>query len=306
MVSEKLLANDDILILCHRSPDGDTIGAGFALFNALKRKGKLARIECADKFGDRFSHITENIEFENFVPKYIVAVDVPTKTLLGAKESEYPEIDLCIDHHASHTPFAKHTYVEYTAASACEIVYQLICEMCGDVDDVEANALYTGVATDTGCFKFSNTTAQTHFIAAKLMMKNIDAEKINQKVFSRTKSSILLEANVVSNANFYYDDKVAIQIVDEKMREEVGATDDDACALASVLQTIDTVVLGITIREIGDNCRISVRSKNGVSSAEFCKKFGGGGHEGAAGCTIEGNSDVAFCKIYDEIEKMFE
>lgn len=306
VVVEKLMANDDILILCHRSPDGDTIGAAFALHNALKRMGKNARIECADKFGDKFSHITEDVEFNIFCPEYIVAVDVPSKMLLGAKEEEYPLVDLCIDHHVSHNPFAKHIFVEYTAASACEIIYQLICEMCGDVDDFEAKALYTGIATDTGCFKFSNTTAQTHLIAAKLMLKDIDCAMINQKVFSKTKPCALLEAAVLNNANFYYDNKVAIQVVDENMLNEIGANDDDAGILASTLQAIDCVMLGITIREIGNTCRISVRSKGGISSAEFCKKFGGGGHEGAAGCTIEGNSDVAFCKILDEVSKIFE
>lgn len=300
-VAKMLKEKDKVVILCHRSPDGDTIGSAYALYDALKSIGKTVRIECADTFGTRFAHITDGIIFEDFIPEYIVAVDVPNVKLLGKKEEEYPEVDLCIDHHGTHVPFAKYTYVESTAASACEIMYEICSALCGEINEKQAIALYTGVATDTGCFKFSNTTIRTHLVAVKLMEKGIDCEKINQAVFSKTKNCAMLGANVVSKAKFYHNDKIAIQFVDEEIKEQNGASEEEVGILASLLQEIDCVMLGITIRQIDDNTfRISVRTKSPVSAAEYCKKFGGGGHNGAAGATLEGNLTDVYDRLLTE------
>ena len=289
-VVKTLMEKDNIVILCHRSPDGDAIGSAYALHNALASFGKNVRIECADAFGSRFGFITEGIKFAEFEPEFVIAVDIADTKLLAAKQEQYPVIDLAIDHHGSHVPFAKMTYVESTAASACEIIFDIIMKMCGDVNKVQATALYTGVATDTGCFKFSNTTVRTHIIAAHLMGKGIDFAKINQKVFANSKAKALLEAKVLGKAQFFYGDNIAIQFVDDEIMKEVGACDDEVGALASSIQNIDGVMLGITIREAETNkFRLSVRSKSPVSAVNFCEKFGGGGHECAAGCTIEGN-----------------
>ena len=289
-VVKTLMEKDNIVILCHRSPDGDAIGSAYALYNALASFNENVRIECADAFGSRFGFITEGIEFAEFEPKFVIAVDIADTKLLAAKQEQYPVIDLAIDHHGSHVPFAKMTYVESTAASACEIIFDIIMEMCGDVNKVQATALYTGVATDTGCFKFSNTTVRTHIIAAHLMSKGIDFAKINQKVFANSKARALLEANVIGKAQFFYGDNIAIQFVNEEIMNEVGASDEEVGALASAIQNIDEVMLGITIRETEkNNFRLSVRSKTPVSAVKLCEKFGGGGHECAAGCTIEGD-----------------
>lgn len=304
-VAKTLREKDNIVILCHRSPDGDTIGAGFALYNALLNLGKTVRVECADAFGSRFAHITDGIAFEEFVPEYIVAVDVPDINLLGSKKEEYPEVDMCIDHHGTHVPFAKLTYVESTAASACEILYEVCCLLNGDINKTQAIALYTGVATDTGCFRFSNTTVRTHIVAAKLLEKEIDYMQIHQNVFAYTKTRSLLEATVMKKAQFFCDDKIAVQFVDEEIRETVGASDDDVCALASALQNINCVLLGITIRKTEEGkFRLSVRSKKPVSAAEFCKRFGGGGHMEAAGCIIEGVEAEMYASVVAEAKNI--
>ena len=306
-VAKVLTEKDNIVILCHRSPDGDTIGAAFALYDALLCIGKTVRIECADEFGSRFSHITNGVIFPDFVPEYVVAVDVPDNNLLGTKKEEYPEVDMCIDHHGTHVPFAKYTYVESTAASACEIMYEVCCALNGDVNSTQAVALYTGVATDTGCFRFSNTTVRTHIIAGKLLEKNIDYMQIHQNVFANSKTRALLEAKVVNEARFFYNDKVAIQFVNDEIKDSVGACDDDVCALASTLQNINCVLLGITLRQTGENTfRLSVRSKKPVSAADFCRKFGGGGHTEAAGCTIEGDFADVYQNLIIEAENILK
>jgi phosphoesterase RecJ-like protein len=225
--------------------------------------------------------------------------------LLGEKSDEYPVVDLCIDHHGTNISFANITYVESTAASACEIIFNLIVEMCGDISDAQANSIYTGMATDTGCFKSSNVTAQTHIIAAQLMAKNIDCAKINRIVFADTKTKALLSATVLSRAQFFFNDIVAIQSADMNVVDEIGACDDDVCALCSSLQDIDCVLLGITIREIGEKSyKLSVRSKPPLSAAKFCTAFGGGGHESAAGCHIHGEYCDVYLRVFQEAKKI--
>ena len=303
-IADILAEKDNIVILCHSIPDGDTIGSAYALYDALKNIGKTVRIECADKFDQRFSHITDGIEFTEFVPQFVVAVDVADAKLLGKKQDEYKTVDLCIDHHGTNKPFAKITYVESTASSACEIIFDLCCKLCGDVNEFQAAALYTGIVTDTGCFSYSNTTAHTHSVVAYLMNKGIDCWQLNQKLFAKNKARLLLVATVLSEARFLYKDKVAVQYVDDKIKNRVGACDDDMGCLASLLQEVEGVMLGITIREMKkDTFKLSVRSKDPVSASEFCKKFGGGGHFNASGCTIEGSFDEVYPKIIAEAKE---
>ena len=304
-VAETLSAHDNIVILCHRSPDGDAIGSAFALYDALCCIGKTARIECADPFGERFAHITDGIVFPDFEPQFVVAVDTADTKLLGTKFDEYPVIDMCIDHHGTHTPFAKYTYVESTAASACEIIYEICCELCGDVNLIQATALYTGMATDTGCFRFSSVTARTHAIACHLISYGVPFFDIHKKVFTETKVKALLQANVISKMQFYCNDLIGVQYVSKDLLETLGASDDDACAVASTLNDIDCIKIGICIREMGDGTyRISVRTKSPVSAAKFCQKFGGGGHECAAGCTMTGIEHVVYSSLVEHAKEM--
>lgn len=304
-VADVLASKDNIVILCHRSPDGDTIGAAYALYDALCCIGKTARVECADPFGVRFAHITDGVEFPNFEPKFVVAVDIADTKLLGSKFEQYPVIDMCIDHHGTHVPFAQYTYVESTAASACEIIYEVCCELCGNVNERQAVALYTGMATDTGCFRYSSTTSRTHIIAARLMEFGVPVSEIHQTVFANSKTKVLLEANVISKMQFYCNDLVGVQYVSQKTLEALGATDDDACAVASTLNDIECIKIGITIREMEAGVyRISARSKSPLSAAKLCEKFGGGGHECAAGCTIVGNGFVIYSNLVEEAENL--
>lgn len=293
----RLKENDDILILIHQFPDGDTIGCGYSLCMALKSMGKRARIECSDEVGKRYGYITDAVEFDEFDPKFIVAVDVADKKLLGKIADKYKEVDLCIDHHGSNTLFAKETYVDSSAAAACEILYEIEKELCGDIDKNCAQALYTGISTDTGCFKFSNTTAKTHIIAAELMKKGINYAEINRVMFdTKSKSRIMVERDAMNTIKFLCDDKVAIMTLTKEMREKYNAEDAELEGITGLPRTIEGVILGITIRERNDTsiCKISARTHPPVSASDFCARFGGGGHERAAGCEIRADKDKAF------------
>lgn len=308
-VIKRLSEKDNIVILLHQFPDGDTIGCGYSLYFALKKLGKKARVECCDTICERYSYITEKATFEDFEPEFVVAVDVADVKLLGAKANEYKTIDLCIDHHGSNRGYANETYVDATCAAACEIIYEVAKALVGTIDKQIASALYTGISTDTGCFKFTNTTAKTHRIAADLIDTGIDYGDINRIMFeTNSKARLAVESQALNTLKFLCDGKVAIMTITKESRISSGAHDGELEGITSLPRTIEGVVLGITIRERDDVnfCKVSARSHEPIDASEFCANFGGGGHARAAGCEINLPKEQAFSKLAETAEKMLK
>ena len=171
---------DKILILSHRSPDGDTLGCASALSHALIALGKSVMFRCADPVPPKFTYLFEGIEYGEFEPEHIVTVDVADKTLLGSLEPYGDKTDFAIDHHASCRPFAKETWVEGTAGAACELIARLIPALGAEITPKIADCLYTGISTDTGCFRYPNASANTYRIAANLLEHGANAAEINR------------------------------------------------------------------------------------------------------------------------------
>ena len=184
--AQELLSFEDVLILCHRNPDGDTLGSGYALCRAYLEHGVRARVFCSDEVPEKFYYLSDGIPQTEFIPRHILSVDVADPDLLGEKAlnlvaSLHP-VELSIDHHPTHRQFADEIYVEANSASCCEIIRVLLEEMGWEVTPSIASCLYTGIATDTGCFKFSNTSPRTHRIAAEMIEKGANYISINKVV----------------------------------------------------------------------------------------------------------------------------
>ena len=288
--ADMLSAADHILILMHHFPDGDTVGSAYALGRALQQHGKHVQMGCSHAIPARYGYITETVRSETFTPSLIVAVDVADAPLLG---ETYKDIvpDLVIDHHGSNTLYGRRTYVDSNAAANCEIIYRLIHLLNLPIDRQIAAALYTGISTDTGCFKFTNTTPETHRIAAELMAMDIDFGTINRIMFdTKTKSRVLLERLALDHMQFFCGDRCAMITVTTQMCRQTGATSDDLEGITALPRQIEGVVIGITIRQREPELfKISVRTHEPVSASEFCAAFGGGGHIRAAGCEISGS-----------------
>ena len=283
-----LLAWDNILILSHRSPDGDTLGCASALSRALTALGKSVQFRCADEVPEKFSYMFEGIEFGEFVPEKIVTVDVADKSLLGTLETLGENADLAIDHHATHRPFAKEIWVEGDAAAACQLITKLIPAMGVEITPEMADCLYTGISTDTGCFKYPNATPETYRIAADLIEKGARAADINRvMVDTKSRAAIRLMKRVYSDMEFFCEDRCAVLCLTKALIEETGAQESDLDGVSAMVRQVEGVQLGLTIRERGENeYKISLRAVEPADAAEICRKFGGGGHKGAAGCTI--------------------
>lgn len=307
--AKTLLSKDKILILTHRSPDGDTIGSGYALAMALRKLGKNVKVDCTDPFPEKYSYFTDKLEKLEFDEEFVVSVDVADTKLLGEKLSDYADkIDLCIDHHGSNTKFAKEYYVESSAAAAAQVIAKLIKFMNVEFDKDIANAIYTGITTDTGCFRYTNVTAETHRIAADMIDCGAESGMINRLMFeTKSRSRLEIERRVMDSMQFYLDGKCAIAYATIDMMKESGAVDSDMEGVASLPRQIEGVMAGITLREKNNGkFKISVRTTDELDASAICANFGGGGHKAAAGCMITGTLNEAIEQVVAVVKQALE
>lgn len=292
--AELLREQDNILILTHAHPDGDTLGSGFGLCRALMALGKNARAINADEIPKKYDYLYKDLNFADFKEEYVVAVDVATENLLGGLSDVYgSKINLCIDHHGTNTEYAENLLLIETA-SACEIIYQVILALGVSIDKKTADCLYTGISTDTGCFRYASTTADTYRVAADLIEKGADNGAINRAMFeTKTKTYARLERLAIEGMKFYLDERVCVITVTQQMYKKSGSNEQETEALAPITRQIEGVEIGITIREKEDGtCKASFRTF-GVNAAEIAKTFGGGGHPQAAACRFNCSVDEA-------------
>ena len=293
---------DNYLILSHRHPDGDTLGSAFALKRALDLLGKKSMVRCNDEMAEKFSYLWQNLDNSEIKFDKIIAVDVADKKLLGEEfEAKYGDnVFLCIDHHMSNREYAENLLLEDVAAAAA-VIYEVICELGVEITPEIANCVYTGLATDTGCFMFSNTTPIVHRIAADLMEKGADYTLINRLMFeTKTLSYIKLEQMAVASIETHFDGKCAIMTLTQEMFRESGSNDTECDGIASIPRKIEGVKVGVTIREqTNGKYKVSLRTVEPYDAAKICGNFGGGGHSAAAGCEFD-------CTLEDAKKQLLE
>ena len=307
--AEFLLERDNFILLTHASPDGDTLGSAYALYYALKKAGKTTCVLCPEIIPQKYDYFvcaTDHVHRENAT---VVAVDVADERLLDGLQAEFSgSIDLCIDHHISNTRYADNIYLESNSAAAAESVYKLILEMGIEFDDVMAKAIYTGIATDTGSFKYANVTAETHLIAAALYKYNIDAAEINRRMFdTKSKKLLELEKMVLETAEYHFDDRCIILSVTAEMQEKTGCSGTELEGIAVISRSVEGVKVGATLKQIDDNkFKVSLRTYNPVNASAICNKLGGGGHVNAAGATVEGTLEEVKQKVLKQVKAALE
>ena len=294
-----LKEHDNILILTHAHPDGDTLGSGFALLRALLKLCKTARVINDDEIPAKYSYLYEDLHCKPFQEEYIVAVDVATENLLGNLQNKYSgRVDLCIDHHLTNTEYAGSLLLR-DAPAACEIIYDVINELGVPIDEKIANCLYTGISTDTGCFRYASTTAHSYRIAAKLIDAGANNGLINRKMFeTKSKTYVNLERLALNGLQLFCQDRVAVITVTQEMYAKTGSNEQETEALAPLTRQIEGVEIGITIREKKDKtCKASLRTYESVNAADLAKYFGGGGHAQAAACRFDCSVEEAKKRI---------
>ncbi len=304
-----LKKHDNYVILTHASPDGDTLGAAYALYYGLKEIGKEAEVLCPEVIPSKYDYFARETDHISGDDITVVAVDVADKSLLGSLKEEFGNrVDLTIDHHISNTMYASNLYLDSDAAATCEIIYELLLKMRVDVNDITAKALYTGIATDTGCFKYSCVTAKTHLIAADLYEFELDAARINKLMFdTKSRKLVELEKMVLENAEYHFDGKCMILSVTADMQEKTGCSGTELEGIAVLSRSVEGVVAGVTLKQTGDNeFKASLRTYPPLNASAICKQLGGGGHNAAAGATVNGSLEDVKEKVLTCVKEALE
>ncbi len=305
--AKTLLGHENILILTHKNPDGDTMASAAALCSALRRGGRTACLYANPQVNDKLRPFVEEFyATAGYKYKYVVAVDIATEGLLP-QGYEGP-VNFCIDHHPTNSHYAGAELVRPEKSSCAEVVMELILNINTEITKEEATLLYIGLSTDTGCFQYSNTNSASLRAASELLRLGADNAMVNLHFFRKvSRARLMLESMIYAGMDYYRDGKISVATVTLDMMEKAGATEDDCDDLAGLAGRAEDAVVSITIKEQeGGSCKISVRSNPEVSSSDICAVFGGGGHAMAAGCTIMGTPRMArelLIQVIDEVWK---
>lgn len=308
-VCKFLKTHDDFCILSHASPDGDTLGCAAALCMGLRNIGKKCFVMCSDEIPEKYSYFFDNSLLKKQEYKTVIAVDIATEQLLGDLEEQFAgKVDLCIDHHISNTRYAKNLYLDSGAAAACESVFDIIKAMKWQITTKMASALYTGISTDTGSFKYASVTAKTHKIAAELYGYNIEAHKIAKEMFdTKSKQFLQLERMILDSSKFYFEDRCFVLAVTLDMLEKTGCSESELESIASISRCVKGVLAGVTIKQRSEKVfKISLRTYDPLDASKICMSLGGGGHRAAAGCTLEGTLEEVREKVLGAIKNALE
>ena len=228
-------------------------------------------------------------------------------TPFGTLEETYAgKVDLCIDHHISNLEYADRLLLEGDASAACEVLYKVYRAMGVPFTRQIAMCLYTGMATDTGCFKFSNTTPDTHIFTAQIMREypDIRYDLINREMFTvKSRGQLNAEIVMLQNMEYHAEGRITIIWATLALCHENGVDEKDMEGLTSLGLQPEGVEVGITVREREPGeYKISMRSARDVNVSAICQVFGGGGHVKAAGCTLNGTVDEVRAQLLSAVE----
>ena len=284
----KIKAANKILVTAHIQPDGDAIGSTLAAMLMLRSIGKTAQIFIDDNVRKNlhvlphFDEIRRPKDGETFDADLLLVLDTSPDRIGNVRKLTDAPI-LNIDHHVTNTGDGVELYVETEAAATCEIVYKLAGELDAQITPDVATCLYTGLATDTGFFQFSNTRAETLATAAALIKCGVSPNFISEQMERKSLAEVFGLRDALNSLKMFYDDKVAGMILDHATAKKFDSTE----GFIDEIRVIDTVDVAFFITEKAPNvCRVSIRSK-GVDVSKVAAKLGGGGHVRAAGCTLK-------------------
>ena len=286
-----LLEHDNYLILSHRRPDGDTTGSSAALCLGLRQLGKTAFVLENKEVSQRFRWLHEGLtRSKPEGNETVVSTDVASPSLLP--ENAQPllgGIALRIDHHGSATSFTDMELVDDRSASCAELIWDVLSQMNVKADRTIAEAVYVGTSTDTGCFRYANTTAHTFETAAMCAAAGARVYELNQELFeTNTLARLKMQGWIVDHMKMLSDGKMAICAIPRGVEEELGVTPDDMDNISSFPRTVAGVCVAATLRESAEgDTKLSVRAVPGFDASKVTERFGGGGHKGAAGASLK-------------------
>lgn len=292
-----LAGKDGFVILTHCRPDGDTVGCAGLLCRALRARGKRAAILENPEITPKYSPYWEGLICGSLgAGQTLVSVDVASENMFPCGASALKsKVALLLDHHGSNTGFAPVGLVRPEAAACAEIILDVVKELGVPLDRPMAECAYLGLSTDTGCFRYANTTARTLRAAAECLEAGADAYTINRVMFETVRFSRLrLNAYLAEHIEFYAGGKVALCRIPLEVERRLGITSDDMDDVSSFARNIEGVFVAVTIRSLeSGGTKLSVRAAPGYNASGICAHMGGGGHPGAAGASVDCSQEEA-------------
>ncbi len=304
-IKKAILKADSIAIICHVSPDCDTVGSGLALYYFLNKLGK-SKIDllCDDdcKKLTFLTNITPNTQDFDYDYDLAIGVDVASGERLGNMRKHYyrAKEHFIIDHHKSNEFQSSELYLKTDVSSCAEIMYSVLSYIQKDlIDKTIAEFLYSGILTDSGAFYHSSTTATTHSTLSSLYEYGIDANKIYYELFRKIKfETFNLHTRALNNVTFFEDNAIGVLTFSKKDFQETKTDYSATEGCINKLLDVDTVKIAIAIAEVEhESYKISFRSKGKIDVSLCASRFGGGGHPNASGCRLNGN-------YYDVLDKL--
>jgi phosphoesterase RecJ-like protein len=274
--------------LTHDAPDGDTLGSAATLCRGLRDFGKTAFILENPEVPKHLAYLCEGLTVEAPMENAtVVSVDVAAPHMLVKNPNlDASKLILRIDHHGRSTSFAPLELVDATSASCAEIIYDILVELGVQMTPEIAIPLYTGLSTDTGCFRFANTNAHTYTTAAACAATGANLQPITQALFDTISlNKLRVQAWVTENTRFLAEGKAALCAMPAGLAAQLGVAEEEVGGMSGFIRSIEGVCLAATLREDSEAGKvfISVRAVPGYDAAVVCEKFGGGGHKGAGG-----------------------
>jgi phosphoesterase RecJ-like protein len=294
-VAERIRAGHNFLITSHRNPDGDALGSGIALQGLIRKMGKEARVIVRDGFAKPLHNIpgANEVTVSDVLPHdypraydAIFAMECPEVERTGYDVLPGPAIN--IDHHLGNTMYGEVNYLDVEAPSVGEMVMQLNRTHLGQPLDKDiATAMYVSLATDTGFFRYHNTTLRAFEAANELVRAGVVPGDVSLWINeSVTAGSIKLLGLCLNTLELGAHGKIATITLPRRFFEDAGASSEDTEGIVNYGRMIDGVVISALLKEAGKETRVSLRAKPGYDVQAIAAMFGGGGHKAASGCTI--------------------
>lgn len=311
-IIEEINKAKTIILLTHETPDGDAIGSVTAMNVALKKLGKhsdmvIREVPKMFNFLPYTSEIKEQAEIENY--DLAIALDcADLKRLVGKEYFESAKQTIVIDHHGSNKMFGDINFINPVSPACCQILIGMFDYFGIEVDEEIGTCLLTGIITDTGGFKYPGITAETFEFTAELLRKGVNVSGIYKKVLqTKTKANFDLMRRTIDRMEFLENGEVTFTYINQSDLKEVNAGIGDHEGLVEVGRDIEGVEVSIFIRQKEEDpnlYKVSMRSGEKVNVSDVCLMFGGGGHQRAAGATMQGTVEQIKEKIMKELKKV--
>ena len=303
---------DRFLVACHENPEGDAIGAELALALALRKMGKTVTILNADPVPQNLKFLSgaDTVVFSEDGSKYDVAVVVDCGSLERtgkvAAELRKPRLMVIIDHHKTNEELGPLALIDTAAAAAGLLVYRVLVALGIEIDRDIAENIYTAILTDTGSFRYRNSSQEAFCVAGEMVSLGVDPWTVSEHVYeSQSYNRLRLLIRVLSSLETVLGGRVAAITTLRADLEEFKAKKDDMEGFINYPRSISGIEVAVSFREEGDDLfRLSFRSKGRIDVSVVAARFGGGGHRNAAGCTVSGTLEEVKRKVFEAVESV--